>query len=158
MMGRVACTCDCGGDISASQEDALAASSFLGGDDQDEESEAFPTPLDLSSQQQQQEEEDTVTMCTLPSTPSPTRSPSPPPASPLPRRKPRVCVRKVKARGAKIRTPTPDQPPEPGQPPEPEHADPLYRAVLMVGATASSSNGNNAIDDFLALARRRGLL
>ncbi|KAM3405677.1 hypothetical protein ACQJBY_008283 [Aegilops geniculata] len=167
-MGRVAreCECECGGDISASQEDALAASPFLGaaGDD---ESEVFATPLDLS----QQQEEDAVTMGTLPSTPSPIRSPSPP--SPPPHRKPRGCVRKVRVRGAKIRTPTPspDLPPEPqpqpAQPPEqPEQqphadADPLYRAVQMVGAltgaTTTSSN-ENAVEDFLALARRRGLL
>lgn len=160
MMVQVAL--ECGGDISASQEYILANSSFLGGDNdlsaaaahekkkkkkgEEEEEEVFSTPP-LTQQ-------DPITMCTLPFTPS--QSPSDKDDDddlPLvkPRRRPRVCVRKV--RGARIRTPTPS-PKQQQQPQEQLHVDPLYRAVLMIPTTTQQKN---PLEDFLALARQRGI-
>lgn len=150
------------GDISASQEDLLARSSFLGGSGGEEEPEVFSTPpsQDQQSQQGQEEEEgDAITMCTLPFT---QQSPSPSRSSPRDRaeegdqaestartkeiRKPRFCTRKV--RGARLRTPTPSPSPDRGR-----DVDPLYKAVLMIpSAPAPSSTG-----DLLALARQRGI-
>jgi hypothetical protein len=80
---------ECGGDISASQEEILASSYFLDSDDglaasDEEEEEVFATPLDAT---QKQEEEDSITMCTLPFTPTPSKSPTAPssqPQSPAP--------------------------------------------------------------------------
>ncbi|KAL6636721.1 hypothetical protein ACP70R_024293 [Stipagrostis hirtigluma subsp. patula] len=108
------------GDISASQEDLLARSSFLGGggDTAEEEAEVFSTPPLTHQDQPQQgqgqgeeEEEDAITMCTLPST-QPSPPPPPPPADEddkaveHPRhstpQKRRVCTRKV--RGARTST------------------------------------------------------
>jgi hypothetical protein len=211
MMARVAL--ECGGDISASQEEILANAPFLGGDNglpasaPDDDEEVFSTPPDATQQQ-----DDTVTMCTLPFTPTPSETPAPPsddaeavlappsskPQSPAPpsskphspapassddddaapvnpRRKPRICTRKV--RGARIRTPTPspeqqqpEQQPEPEQPPpqpeQPVHVDPLVRAVLMIptrtttaaGTAPASSGKQDAVEDFLALARQKGLI
>ncbi|KAI4996498.1 hypothetical protein ZWY2020_051418 [Hordeum vulgare] len=179
---------ECGGDISASQEDILASSYFLGAanapspspsasqareDDEDGE-EVFATPPELPQQ-------DSITMCSLPFTPTPSpsatpsvpQSPSPPPSSSdddaaaaKPRRKPRVCTRKV--RGAKISTPAPTPTPTPSpkqqqQPEQPPHAvvDPLYRAVLMIPtatAAAATTSKQDPLEDFLALARQRGLI
>lgn len=168
MMAKVALEC---GDISASQEDILANSSFLGAGnapsasasasqarEDEEEEEVFATPPDHTQQ-------DPITMCSLPFTPTPSQpqSPSPPPSDDdgaKPRRKPRVCTRKV--RGAKISTPAPTPTPSPSpkqqqQPEQPPHAivDPLYRAVLMI-PTATASKQDPLVD-FLALARQRGL-
>jgi hypothetical protein len=192
MMARVAL--ECGGDISSSQEEILAASSFLGGDtdlpasqsQDDEEVEVFATPPDAT-----QQHEDPITMCTLPFTPSPSKSPAPrsaeaalaPPSSqpqaptPLspndgddappanPRRKPRVCVRKV--RGARIRTPSPSPKQQLQPQPKPNqliHVDPLVRAVLMIptrtttAATVTTSSGKqDPVGDFIALARHKGI-
>uniref|UniRef100_A0A8I6XRV0 Uncharacterized protein n=1 Tax=Hordeum vulgare subsp. vulgare TaxID=112509 RepID=A0A8I6XRV0_HORVV len=180
---------ECGGDISASQEDILASSSFLGAanapspspsvsasqareDDEDGE-EVFATPPELPQQ-------DSITMCSLPFTPTPSpsatpsvpQSPSPPSsdddaAAAKPCRKPRVCTRKV--RGAKISTPTPTPTPTPSpkqqqQPEQPPHAvvDPLYRAVLMIptatAAATTTTSKQDPLEDFLALARQRGLI
>ncbi|KAM0889061.1 hypothetical protein ACQ4PT_027945 [Festuca glaucescens] len=138
-------------------------------------------------------------MCTLPFTPTPSKSPAPrsveaalapPPSQPQtptplssddgddappanPRRKPRVCIRKV--RGARISTPTPSpkqqqpeqQQPQPEQqqtqPEQPIHVDPLVRAVLMIPtrtttATATTSSGKqDPVEDFIALARQKGI-
>ncbi|KAK3160807.1 hypothetical protein QOZ80_1BG0064970 [Eleusine coracana subsp. coracana] len=151
------------GIISASQEDLLAGSSFLGGDGGEEEAEVFSTPLTQGQQSQQdqgEEEEDAITMCTLPITqhsPSPSRS-SPEDhdkeedqADSMPRtkepRKPRICTRKV--RGARLRTPTPSPSPERGR-----DVDPLYKALLMIpSAPLPTPTGA----DLLALARQRGI-
>lgn len=193
MLARVAL--ECGGDISASQDEILANASFLGGDNglpasasDDDDNEVFSTPPDAT-----QQKDDPVTMCTLPFTPTPSKTPAPPsddadaalappsskPQSPAPpssdeddaapvnpRRKPRVCTRKV--RGARISTPTPSpeqQQPEPQpQPEQPIHVDPLVRAVLMIPtrtttATSTTSSGKqDPVEDFLALARQKGLI
>ncbi|KAG8093717.1 hypothetical protein GUJ93_ZPchr0012g21699 [Zizania palustris] len=152
-------------DISASMEALLARSAFLGdGDDV----EVSNTPPSI--------QEDAVTMCTLPFTQS--QSPVPvvvPHTTPgcssskdpecttsevqhnnigimNQRARPRVCTRK--ARGARIRTPTPS--PE-RITSEVQHStvDPLYRAVLMI-PTQNTPPVNP--DDFLALARQRGFI
>ncbi|TVU20979.1 hypothetical protein EJB05_30587, partial [Eragrostis curvula] len=162
------------GDISSSQEDLLARSSFLGGNGEEEEAEVFSTPLTQGQQSQQgqgEEEEDAITMSTLPFTqPSPSSSPwrsSPEDQeedeeladSKMRRkepRKPRICTRKV--RGAKIRTPTPspdrrrDVDPLPS-PDRRRDVDPLYKAVLMI----PTSPVPTAAGDLLALARQRGI-
>jgi hypothetical protein len=128
---------ECGGEISASQEEILAGPSFFDGNNglaaspsaSDEEEEVFATPPDAT---QKQEEEDSVTMCTLPFTPTPTKSPAAPssqPQSPAPPSSqpqspappsdddddaapvnPRIRKPRVcvrKVRGARISTPTP---------------------------------------------------
>ncbi|KAM3316877.1 hypothetical protein ACQJBY_034819 [Aegilops geniculata] len=169
MMAKVAL--ECGGDISASQEDILANSSFLGAanapsasasqarEDDDQEEEVFATPPELPQQ-------DPITMCSLPFTPSPSQpqSPSPPPSdddADKPRRKPRVCTRKV--RGAKFSTPAPAPTPCPKQqeqqPEQPPRAavDPLYRAMLMIPTATATTSKQDPLEDFLALARQRGI-
>ena len=169
MMAKVAL--ECGGDISASQEDILANSPFLGAanapsasqarGDEEEEEEVFATPPELPQQEP-------ITMCSLPFTPSPAQpqSPSPPPSddddAAKPRRKPRVCTRKV--RGAKFSTPAPTPSPKQQQQPEqPPRAvvDPLYRAMLMIptatAAAAATTSKQDPLEDFLALARQRGI-
>ncbi|TVU21002.1 hypothetical protein EJB05_30611, partial [Eragrostis curvula] len=164
------------GDISSSQEDLLARSSFLGGDGEEEETEVFSTPLTQGQQSQQgqgEEEEDAITMSTLPFTqPSPSSSPwrSSPEGqeedeeladSKMRRkepRKPRICTRKV--RGARIRTPTPSPSPDRRRDVDPlpspdrrRDVDPLYKAVLMI----PTSPVPTAAGDLLALARQRGI-
>ncbi|XP_037428398.1 predicted GPI-anchored protein 58 [Triticum dicoccoides] len=174
MMAKVAL--ECGGDISASQEDVLAKSPFLGAanapsasasasqarGDEDDEEEVFATPPELPQQEP-------ITMCSLPFTPSPSQphSPSPPPSddddAARPRRRPRVCTRKV--RGAKFSTPAPAPTPTPSpkqQPEQPPRAivDPLYRAMLMIPtatAAGAAASKQDPLEDFLALARQRGI-
>lgn len=182
MLAKV--TLDCGGHITSSQEETLATSAFLGGlpasPSASDEEEVFSTPPDAT----QQQDDDPVTMCTLPFTPTPSKSPAAPPAGSgssssgdappaNPRRKPRVCTRKV--RGARIRTPTPspEQQPQPEHHPQPEqqqteaeepiHVDPLIRAVLMMPtatttATTGTTSNQDPVEAFLALARRKGLI
>ena len=172
MMAKVAL--ECGGDISASQEDILANSPFLGAanapsasqarGDEEEEEEVFATPPELPQQEP-------ITMCSLPFTPSPSQphSPSPPPSddddAARPRRKPRVCTRKVRGSKTKISTPAPSPTPTPSakqQPEQPPRAvvDPLYRALLMIPtatAAAATTSKQDPLEDFLALARQRGI-
>ncbi|XP_015690480.1 uncharacterized protein LOC102721432 [Oryza brachyantha] len=160
------------GDISASQEELLARSSFLNGGDDDE---VFSTPPTT--------QEDAITMCTLPFTQSPAPSPSPAPApEPEPAATPRtipvcssssedggqddemgdavkqrrrlgVCKRKV--RGARIRTPTPSPNRAAAEVEEHRNDDPLHKAVLMI-PTRDCTPGIIPVD-LLALARQRGL-
>ncbi|KAF0910880.1 hypothetical protein E2562_004838 [Oryza meyeriana var. granulata] len=154
------------GDISASQEELLARSSFLNGNGGDD-GEVFSTPPTT--------QEDAITMCTLPFTQSQSQSPAPAPepaAAPCTtpecnpsedgqddemsdivkqRRRPRVCTRKV--RGARIRTPTPS-PDRTTTEVENRNSDPLYKAVLMI-PTRDSAPGIPV--DLLVLARQRGL-
>uniref|UniRef100_A0A0D9VR64 Uncharacterized protein n=1 Tax=Leersia perrieri TaxID=77586 RepID=A0A0D9VR64_9ORYZ len=161
------------GDISASQEELLACSSFLNGGDDDE---VFSTPPTT--------QEDAITMCTLPFTQSQSQSPAPVPATattPAPspaaaphttlgcsssedgqddemsdivkrRHRPRVCTRKVRG-GARIRTPTPS-PDRTTTEMENGNIDPLYKAVLMIPTRDSTPS---IPVDLIALARQRGL-
>ncbi|BAF11277.1 Os03g0213500 [Oryza sativa Japonica Group] len=153
------------GDISASQEELLAHSSFLNGGD---DGEVFSTPPTT--------QEDAITMCTLPFTQSQSPAPAPLPSPAAvsrttpgcsssednrddemsdivkQRRRPRVCTRKVRW-GAKIRTPTPS-PDRTTSEVENKDGDPLYKAVLMIPTRDSTP----AIPmDLIALARQRGL-
>ncbi|XP_062215073.1 uncharacterized protein LOC133915787 [Phragmites australis] len=152
------------GDISASQEDLLARSSFLGSGG--EELEVFSTPLTQGGQEQSQqqkhqggqggeEEEDAITMCTLPFTQSPSPSPSSSEEGLTESKmmtkqpwKPRVCTRKV--RGARIRTPSPS--------PDRHNSnivDPLYRVMLMIPTSPAAAAAPTG--DLVVLARQRGI-
>ncbi|XP_062217150.1 uncharacterized protein LOC133917162 [Phragmites australis] len=147
--------CECG-DISASQEDLLARSSFLGGGGgEEEEPEVLSTPLTQGRQEQKkqqggqggEEDEDAITMCTLPFTQSPSPTSSESKMKTKQPRKPRVCTRKV--RGARIRR-TPSLSPDRRN--SSSVVDPLCSAVLMIPTTPAAA----PTGDLLALARQRG--
>ncbi|KAL6847721.1 hypothetical protein ACP4OV_022509 [Aristida adscensionis] len=144
LLAKVALEC---GDISASQEELLARSSFLGGGG-GEEAEVFSTPPLTQDHHQQQQAQDGIAMSTQPFSPSSAEESAPP--------KRRICTRKI--RGARIRTPTPS-PVRGGDTPTPiPIPDPLCRAVLMIPTRKSKTGpGTEEEDDILELARKRGI-
>ncbi|CAD6207734.1 unnamed protein product [Miscanthus lutarioriparius] len=148
---------DCA-DLSASQANLLARPHCIGGGVEEEEAEVFSTPPLTQQDPQRQcqsqrgqagEGEDSIAMCSMPFTqtqPSSSSSAS----SDSRERKPRVCMRKVRA-GAKIWTPT--LPPTQTPSPSPE-LGPLVRIVLMIPTAPLPTTGH---EDILELARSRGI-